>query len=75
MIRGVVALGESLTIGMRALSVSARFSVTDEDLQEGEDAPEELSRYALIGAFVFAIGFSLVLFKHVVVSTGEAGIE
>jgi uncharacterized protein YqhQ len=62
-IRGVVALGESLTIGMRALSVSARFSVTDEDLQEGEDAPEELSRYALIGAFVFAIGFSLVLFK------------
>ena len=59
-IRGVVALGESLAIGMRALSVSARYSVTDEDQ---EDASEELSRWALIGAFVFAIGFSLVLFK------------
>ena len=60
MIRGVVALGESLAIGMRALSVSARFSVTDEG---EEDASEELSRFALIGSFVFAIGFSLLLFK------------
>jgi len=59
-IRGVIALGESLAIGMRALSVSARFSVTDEG---DEDASEELSRFALIGAFVFAIGFSLLLFK------------
>jgi uncharacterized protein YqhQ len=59
-IRGIVALGESLAIGMRALSVSARFSVTDEG---EEDASEELSRFALIGAFVFAIGFSLLLFK------------
>ena len=38
-VRGVVALGESLAIGMRALSVSARYSVTDED---EEDASEEL---------------------------------
>ena len=59
-IRGVVALGESLAIGMRALSVSARYSVTDEDQ---DDASEELSRWAMVGAFVFAIGFSLVLFK------------
>jgi uncharacterized protein YqhQ len=59
-IRGVVALGESLAIGMRALAVSARFSVTDEG---EEDASEELGRFALIGAFVFAIGFSLLLFK------------
>jgi uncharacterized protein YqhQ len=59
-IRGVVALGESLAIGMRALSVSARFSVTDEG---EEDASEELGRFALIGSFVFAIGFSIVLFK------------
>ncbi len=59
-IRGVIALGESLAIGMRALSVSARFSVTD----EGEDdASEELGKWALVGAFVFAIGFSLILFK------------
>ena len=59
-IRGVVALGESLAIGMRALAVSARFSVTDEG---DEDASEELGRFALIGSFVFAIGFSLLLFK------------
>jgi uncharacterized protein YqhQ len=59
-IRGVVALGESLAIGMRALSVSARFSITDEG---EEDASEELGRVALIGSFVFAIGFSLILFK------------
>jgi uncharacterized protein YqhQ len=59
-IRGVVALGESLAIGMRALAVSARFSVTD----EGEDdASAELGRAALIGSFVFAIGFSVLLFK------------
>ncbi|MDX6629729.1 MAG: hypothetical protein QOH00_1975 [Gaiellales bacterium] len=59
-IRGVVALGESLAIGMRALAVSARFSVTD----EGEDdASAELGRVALIGSFVFAIGFSVLLFK------------
>src|SRR3954454_2779461 len=59
-VRGVVALGESLAIGMRALSVSARYSVTDEG---EEDASEELSRFAMIASFVFAIGFSLVLFK------------
>jgi uncharacterized protein YqhQ len=59
-IRGVVALGESLAIGMRALAVSARFSVTDEG---EEDASAELGRFAMIGAFVFAIGFSLLLFK------------
>jgi uncharacterized protein YqhQ len=59
-IRGVVALGESLAIGMRALAVSARFSVTDEG---EEDASEELGRGMLIGSFVFAIGFSLLLFK------------
>jgi uncharacterized protein YqhQ len=59
-VRGVVALGESLAIGMRALAVSARFSVTDEG---EEDASEELGKGALIGSFVFAIGFSLILFK------------
>ena len=59
-VRGIVALGESLAIGMRALAVSASFSVTDEG---EEDASEELGKFALIGSFVFAIGFSLLLFK------------
>src|SRR3954452_8929248 len=59
-VRGGVALGESLAIGMRGLSASARYSVTDEG---EEDASEELSRFAMIASFVFSIGFSLVLFK------------
>ena len=59
-IRGVVALGESLAIGMRALAVSARFSVSDDD--DG-DASEELGRGTIIISFVFAIAFSIALFK------------
>lgn len=35
-IRGVVALGESLAIGMRALSLSAQLSATDDE-HEGEE--------------------------------------
>src|SRR5215210_4320855 len=59
-IRGVVALGESLAIGMRALSVSARYSVTDEG---EEDASDELGRWAIAGSIIFAVAFSLILFK------------
>ena len=59
-IRGIVALGESLAIGMRALAVSARFSVTDEG---EEDASEELGKGAIFVSFAFAIVFSIALFK------------
>src|SRR3954451_19695748 len=59
-IRGIVALGESLAIGMGAPSGSARFSVRHE---AGGEASEELGRFALIASFVFAIGFSIALFK------------
>jgi len=58
-IRGVVALGDSLAIGFRALSLSARYAASDED---AEDAAE-LSRGSLVVSFVFAIAFAIALFK------------
>jgi uncharacterized protein YqhQ len=65
-IRGVMALGESLAIGFRALAISANYAA-QEERAEGEEAPAEvdteLSRGALIFAFAVAIGFAIVLFK------------
>jgi len=64
-VRGVMALGESLAIGFRALAISANYAA-QEDAKEGEDPQEvatELSRGALIFAFAVAIGFAVILFK------------
>jgi uncharacterized protein YqhQ len=60
-IRGVVALGESLAIGFRALAISANYAAQ----QEGDDGEvqTELSRGAIIFSFAIAIGFALALFK------------
>ena len=58
-IRGVVALGESLAIGFRALAISANYAAQEED----EEVPTELSRGQLIFAFAIAIGFAVLLFK------------
>jgi uncharacterized protein YqhQ len=60
-IRGVIALGESLAIGFRALAISANYAAQEED-DEGE-VSTELSRGALIFAFAIAIGFAVALFK------------
>ena len=60
-IRGVVALGESLAIGFRALAISANYAAQEEN-EEGEVATE-LSRGAIIFAFAIAIGFAVLLFK------------
>jgi uncharacterized protein YqhQ len=60
-VRGVVALGESLAIGFRALSVSANYAAQDE--QEGDEEPVELGRWALFFAFAVAIGFAVMIFK------------
>src|ERR671937_2225426 len=60
-IRGVIALGESLAIGFRALSLSARYAALAEG-EEGEPTTE-LSRGALIFAFAIAIGFAVSIFK------------
>ena len=65
-IRGVVALGESLAIGFRALAISANYAMQQEP-EEGEEAPQEVSteitRGQIIFSFVIAIGFALMLFK------------
>jgi len=60
-VRGVIALGESLSIGFRALSVSANYAV-EEGLAADEE-PAESSRWALIFSFAVAIGFAVMLFK------------
>ena len=60
-IRGVIALGESLAIGFRALAISANYAAQEEG-EEGE-VSTELSRGAIIFAFAIAIGFALMLFK------------
>src|SRR5256714_10857374 len=61
-VRGVMALGESLAIGFRALAISANYAAQEEDA-EGEEVETELSRGALIFAFAIAIGFAVMLFK------------
>jgi len=61
-VRGVIALGESLAIGFRALAISANYAAQEEGA-ESEEVQTELSRGALIFAFAVAIGFAVVLFK------------
>ena len=64
-IRGVVALGESLAIGFRALAISANYAAAAEakEGEEGEEVSTELTRTQLIFAFAIAIGFAVLLFK------------
>src|SRR5262249_59473494 len=65
-VRGVVALGESLAIGFRALSVSANYAAVEERelVEEGlVEEPAEISRWALVFSFAVPIGFPLMLFK------------
>src|SRR3954465_7803251 len=59
-IRGVVALGESLVIGFRALAISANYAAQEEG---EEEVATELTRGQLIFAFAIAIGFAVLLFK------------
>jgi uncharacterized protein YqhQ len=60
-VRGVVALGESLAIGFRALAISANYAAQEEG--DDEEVSTEIGRGALIFAFAIAIGFALLLFK------------
>jgi uncharacterized protein YqhQ len=63
-IRGVIALGESLAIGFRALAISANYAAQDENADGAdEDVSTELSRGQLVFAFAIAIGFAIALFK------------
>src|SRR5215210_2496550 len=60
-VRGVIALGESLAIGFRALAISANYAAQEE--ADEEEVSTEVGRGALIFAFAIAIGFALLLFK------------
>jgi uncharacterized protein YqhQ len=60
-IRGVIALGESLAIGFRALAISANYAAQDPEADE--EVKTELSRGQMIFAFAIAIGFAIALFK------------
>jgi uncharacterized protein YqhQ len=60
-IRGIIALAESLTIGFRALAISANVAAREEG--EEVDTSGELSRGQLVFAFAIAIGFAVALFK------------
>jgi uncharacterized protein YqhQ len=60
-VRGVVALGESLAIGFRALAISANVATREEN-DEGE-VETEIGRGTIIFSFVIAIGFAIALFK------------
>ena len=63
-VRGVVALGESLAIGFRALAISANYQAQgDGEGEEGEEVATELTRGQLFFAFAIAIGFAVLLFK------------
>jgi uncharacterized protein YqhQ len=74
-IRGIIALGESLAIGFRALAISANYAAQDEDADD--DAEQfELSRGQIIFAFAIAIGFALALFKvGPALITSQLGID
>src|SRR2546428_11439878 len=64
-IRGVIALGESLAIGFRALAISASYAAPAEakEGEEGKEVATELTRGQLTFAFAIAIGFAVLLFK------------
>jgi uncharacterized protein YqhQ len=60
-LRGMVALGESLVIGFRALAVSASFAAVEEGEDPDPEEAAELTRGQI--AFAFVIGFAVVVFK------------
>ncbi len=60
-VRGVVALGESLAIGFRALGVSANAQLPDGD-GEGEDEAQEIPGAVWAGTVVVAVVFAIGLF-------------
>ncbi len=66
-IRGVIALGESLAIGFRALAISANYAMQEEGEKGADGEPAEvsteISRWQIAISFVVAIGFALMLFK------------
>ncbi len=62
LLRGVVALGESLGIGLRALNASVSVQVGEGEREGEGDGAEELSGGAWVGAVALSLVFSIGLF-------------
>jgi uncharacterized protein YqhQ len=62
-VRGIIALGESLAIGFRALAISANYAAQDANPEEAEEVQTEITRGQIVFSFAIAIGFALMLFK------------
>ncbi len=60
-IRGVIALGESLAIGFRALAISA--NVATQETDENGEIKTVITRGQIIFSFAIAIVFALSIFK------------
>jgi uncharacterized protein YqhQ len=60
-IRGAIALFQSLVIGISALNFSANEAMTEEEKEDGENGGE-LSSWAMAGTMVIAFGFGIGLF-------------
>lgn len=60
-VRGAVALFQSLITGIKALNFSANEAMT-EDEQEGKKGDKELSSWAMAGTMAVAFGFGIGLF-------------
>lgn len=60
-IRGAIALFQSLIIGISALNFSANEAMTEEE-KEGDDSGGELSSWAMAGTMFVAFGFGICLF-------------
>src|SRR3954470_18014748 len=58
LVRGVAALGESLSIGFKALGISANAQVEDED--DGEDG--NIGRGTWLGTVIFSVVLAIGLF-------------
>jgi uncharacterized protein YqhQ len=61
-IRGVVALAESLTIGIRALGIAANAQLPPAEGEDGEEGGEAMSGGVWAGAIVLALVFAIGLF-------------
>ncbi|MBI5656875.1 MAG: DUF1385 domain-containing protein [Geobacter sp.] len=59
-VRGAVALFQSLIVGVKALNFSANEAIAEEDEEGGEK--KELSSWAMAGTMTVAFGFGILLF-------------
>jgi uncharacterized protein YqhQ len=59
-VRGAVALFQSLIVGIKALNFSANEAIAEEDEKSGEKT--ELSSWAMAGTMTVAFGFGILLF-------------